>query len=156
MLRSAVAAAATVFEESSYEPWALVLPEGYEDTVVDLKKANDAVVVRLKNARDTSKGCFGLRSVESSRSEIHLVGLVFEYLMWSRLGRLNICLNPCLLTIALAVAPPYHCEILERGNAIEVRNPLQLLHPSGYSKMTSHFYAREQGSTLTRRILKLP
>ena len=67
MLRSAVAAAATVFEESSYEPWALVLPEGYENTVVDLKKANDAVDVRLKNARDTSKGCFGLRSVDSSK-----------------------------------------------------------------------------------------
>ena len=67
MLSSAVTAAATVCEESSYEPWSNMLPEKYEATVVDLKKAYDAVVVRRKNARDNSETLFGMRSVESSQ-----------------------------------------------------------------------------------------
>ena len=43
-----------------------MLPEGYDATVVDLRKAFDAVVVRRKDARDTSERWFGVRSVESS------------------------------------------------------------------------------------------
>ena len=43
-----------------------MLPEGYEATPVDLKKAYDVVVLRRKEARDTSERWFGVRSVESS------------------------------------------------------------------------------------------
>ena len=59
------AAAGFILDKSTYEPWANVLPEGYEATVVDLKKAYDAIVVRRKNARDTSERWFGVRSVEA-------------------------------------------------------------------------------------------
>ena len=52
--------------QSTCELWANVLPEGYEATLVDLKKAYDAVVVRRKEARDTSERWFRVRSVESS------------------------------------------------------------------------------------------
>ena len=53
-------------DQSICGPWANMLPEGYEATLVDLKKAYDVVVVRRKEARDTSKRWFGVRSVESS------------------------------------------------------------------------------------------
>ena len=43
-----------------------MLPEGYEATLADLKKAYDVVVVGWKEARDTSERWFGVRSVESS------------------------------------------------------------------------------------------
>ena len=43
-----------------------MLPEGYEATLVDLRKAFDAVVVRRKYAGDTSERWFGVRSVDSS------------------------------------------------------------------------------------------
>ena len=66
LLVSAVNAAGSMRDQSTCEPWANVLPEGYEATLVDLKKAYDAVVVRRKEARDTSERWFGVRSVESS------------------------------------------------------------------------------------------
>ena len=66
LLVSAVNAAGSMREQSTCEPWVNVLPEGYVATLVDLKKANDAVVVRRKEARDTSERWFGVRSVESS------------------------------------------------------------------------------------------
>ena len=53
-------------DQSTCEPWANVLPDGYEATLVDLKKAYDVVVVRWKEARDTSERWFGVRSVELS------------------------------------------------------------------------------------------
>ena len=53
-------------DQSTCEPWANVLPDGYEATLVDLKNAYDVVVVRRKEARDTSERWFGMRSVESS------------------------------------------------------------------------------------------
>ena len=65
-LRPTVTGAATVCEESSYEPWTNVLPERHEVTVVDLKKAYGTVVVGQKNARDTSKRWLGVQSGESS------------------------------------------------------------------------------------------
>ena len=43
-----------------------MLPQGYEATSDDLRKAYDAVVVRRKEARDPSEIWFGVRSVESS------------------------------------------------------------------------------------------
>ena len=69
LLVSAVSAAGIIREESSDEPWAIVLAEGYEATVVDLKRAYDAVVVWQKDARDTTERLFGVRSVESSEVE---------------------------------------------------------------------------------------
>ena len=53
-------------DQSTCEPWVSVLPDGYEATLVDLKKEYDVVVVRRKEARDTSERWFGVRSVESS------------------------------------------------------------------------------------------
>ena len=52
---SAVNAAGSVSDQSTCEPWANVLPEGYEATLVDLRKAYNAVFVRRKEARDTSE-----------------------------------------------------------------------------------------------------
>ena len=66
LLVSAIDAAGSIPEQSNCEPRANVLPEGYEATLVDLRKAYDAVVVRRKEARDTSERWFGVRSVESS------------------------------------------------------------------------------------------
>ena len=66
LLVSAIDAAGSIRDQSNCEPWANVLPEGYEATKVDLRKAYDAVVVRRKEARDTSERWFGVRSVESS------------------------------------------------------------------------------------------
>ena len=63
---SAVNAAGSMRDQSTCEPWANVFPDGYEATLVDLKKACDGVVVRRKEARDTSESWFGVRSVESS------------------------------------------------------------------------------------------
>ena len=66
LLVSAVSAAGSMRDQSTCEPWASVLPDSYEAKLVDLRKAYDVVVVRRKEARDTSERCFGVRSVESS------------------------------------------------------------------------------------------
>ena len=66
LLVSAIDAAGSIRDHSNCEPWANVLPEGYEATLVHPRKAYDAVVVRRKEARDTSERWFGVRSVESS------------------------------------------------------------------------------------------
>ena len=66
LLVSAVNIAGSIRDQSTCEPWANVLPEGYEATLMDLRKAYDDVVVRRKEARDTSERCFGVRSIESS------------------------------------------------------------------------------------------
>ena len=63
---SGVNVAGSIRDQSTCEPWANALPEGYEVTSVDLRKAYDAVVVRRKEARDTSERWFRVRSVESS------------------------------------------------------------------------------------------
>ena len=44
LLVSAFNAAGPIHDKSPYEPWANVLPEVCEATVVDLKEKNDAVV----------------------------------------------------------------------------------------------------------------
>ena len=62
---SVVKTAGSVRNKSTCEPWANVLPKGYETTVVDLKRVYDSVVVRQNDARDTSERWFGIRSVES-------------------------------------------------------------------------------------------
>ena len=66
LLVSAVNAAGSIRDQSTCEPLANVLAESYEATLFDLKKAYDAVVVRRKDARDTSERWYGVRSVESS------------------------------------------------------------------------------------------
>ena len=66
MLLSAVNVAGSVCEDSVYDPWAVISAEGYAAGVSDLKKAYDVVVVRRKDARDTSERWFGVGSVASS------------------------------------------------------------------------------------------
>ena len=66
MLLSAVNVAGSVCEDSVYDPWAVISAEGYAAVVSDLKRAYDVVVVRRKDARDTSERWFGVASVASS------------------------------------------------------------------------------------------
>ena len=66
MLLSAVNVAGTVCEDSACDPWVVISPEGYAAVVADLKRAYDVVVVRRKDARDTSERWFGVASVASS------------------------------------------------------------------------------------------
>ena len=66
LLVSAANAVGSIRDQSTCEPWVNVLPEGYEATVVDLRKAYDAVVVRRKKERDTSERWLGVHSVVSS------------------------------------------------------------------------------------------
>ena len=66
MLLSAVNVAGSVCEESAYNPWTVISPEGYAAVVADLKRAYDVVVVCRKEARDTSERWFGVASVASS------------------------------------------------------------------------------------------
>ena len=66
MLLSAVNVAGSVCEDSVYDPWAVISPEGYAAVVSDLKKAYDVVVVGRKDAQDTSERWFGVASVASS------------------------------------------------------------------------------------------
>ena len=66
MLLSAVDVAGSVCEDSVYDLWAVICPEGYAAVASDLGKAYDVVVVRRKEARDTSERWFGVASVASS------------------------------------------------------------------------------------------
>ena len=66
MLLSAVNVAGSVCEDSVYDPWAVISPEGYAAVVSDLKRAYDVVVVRRTDARDTSERWIGVASVASS------------------------------------------------------------------------------------------
>ena len=65
MLLSAVNVAGSVCEDSVYNPWAVICLEGYAAVVSDLRKAYDVVVVRRKEAGDTSERWFGVASVAS-------------------------------------------------------------------------------------------
>ena len=56
LLVSAVNIAGSICDQSTCEPWGNVLPEGCEATLVDLRKAYDALAVRRKDARDLSEG----------------------------------------------------------------------------------------------------
>ena len=66
MLLSAVNVAGSVCEDSVYDPWTVISSEAYAAVVADLKRAYDVVVVRRKDARDTSERWFGVGSVASS------------------------------------------------------------------------------------------
>ena len=66
MLLSDVNIAGGVCEDSVYDPCVVISPEGYAAVVADLKRAYDVVVVRRKDARDTSERWFGVASVAFS------------------------------------------------------------------------------------------
>ena len=66
MLLSAVDVAGSVCEDSVYDPWVVISPEGYAAVVADLKRAYEFVVVRRKDVRDTSERWFGVANVASS------------------------------------------------------------------------------------------
>ena len=65
MLLKAVNVAGSVCEDSVYDPWTVISREGYAAVVADLERAYDVVVVRQKDARDTSERWFGVASVAS-------------------------------------------------------------------------------------------
>ena len=64
MLLSAVNVAGSVCQDSVYDAWTVISPEGY--AAADLKRAYDFVVVRRKDAWDTSERWFGVASVAFS------------------------------------------------------------------------------------------
>ena len=66
MLLSAVNVAGSVCEDSVFDPWTVISTEGCAAVVAGLKRAYDVVVVRRKDARDTSERWFGVASVASS------------------------------------------------------------------------------------------
>ena len=66
MLLSAVNIAGSVCDDSVYDQWNRILPEGYDAGVQDLKKAYDVFLVCQKDARDTSERWLGVAGVESS------------------------------------------------------------------------------------------
>ena len=66
MLLSAVIIAGSVCEDFVYDPWNVILAEGYAVVVADFKRAYDVVVVHRKVARNTSERWFGVASVKSS------------------------------------------------------------------------------------------
>ena len=66
MLLSAVNISGSVYENSVYDTWNVMLPNRYAAVVADFKNAYDVGVIRRKNNRDTSECWFGVASVESS------------------------------------------------------------------------------------------
>ena len=103
LLVSAFNAAGSMRDQSTYEPWANVLPEGYEATLVNLRKAYDAVVVTRNEERDTSERWFGVRSIESSEIGDPSCRVGVRKFNVVRLGRMKTCLSLCLLGISLVV-----------------------------------------------------
>ena len=120
LLVSAIDAAGSIRNQSNCEPWANVLPEGYEATLVDLRKAYDAVVVRRKEARDTSERWFGVRSVESyevgepsCRAGVRISNVV-------EVGQVEYLSGSVKLGISLVVVLQYLLEALGKENVREV------------------------------------
>ena len=155
LLVSAVNAAGSMRDQSSCEPLASVLPDGYEATLVDLRKAYDVVVVRRKEARDTSERWFGVRSVESSevgessgRAGVRISNVVeigqVEYLSGSVPARDQ----PCGSTTVSPRSPG-------KGKRKRSVTPLPLLGPSDcLNLMTSRLFCqREEWCTLKTQIL---
>ena len=66
MLLIAVNVAGSVCEDSVYDPWSVILPEGYAAVVAYLKRAYDVFVIHREAARDFSERWFGMASIESS------------------------------------------------------------------------------------------
>ena len=124
MLLSAVSFAGSVCEDSAYEPWNLILPEGYGVVVEDLKKAYDVVVVRRSMLGTPLKD--GLVWLVSSLLllESPQVSKVYGSSILSKSERWSICRSPF---------PPRKCQarvivlkVPQRGNRRKVRRQLQL------------------------------
>ena len=130
---SAVNIAGSVCEDSVYDPYNHILPEGSGAVVDDLKRAYDVVVVRRKDARHTSERRFGVASVEpsvvgetSGQQAVRIYNIVevgeVEYL-------------PQSVTAPLIPSTSYDARILHKGNGRKVRRSLQL-HSSVDSSLT--------------------
>ena len=65
-LVSDVNVASSVYEDSVYDTWNSLLPEGYDAAVRVLEKAYNIVAVRWKDARDTCERWYEVTSVDSS------------------------------------------------------------------------------------------
>ena len=120
LLVSAIDAAGSMRDQSTCEPWANVLPDGYEATLVDLKKAYDVVVVSGRRHGTHQRDGSGCAVWSRLKLESHLVGLECEYPMLLRLDRLNTCLGLYLLEISLVVVLQYLLEALEKESGREV------------------------------------
>ena len=94
MLLSAANVAGSVCEDTVYDAWNRVLPEGCHAIVRHLKKAYGVVVVRRKDARDTSDSWFVVTSVESSVVGSPKVSRVYESPMLSKSEKWSICPSP--------------------------------------------------------------
>ena len=124
MLLSAVNVAGSFCEDSVYDPWAVIRPEGYTAVVSDLCKAYDVVVVRRKEARDTSERWFGVASVSLLLLESPWVSKLCAFQMLLKSVRWNICPSlflphTCPVQVSLSKA-------LGRGNRKKVRRPPNL------------------------------
>ena len=124
MLLSAVNIAVSVCEDSVYNTWDLILPEGYVAVVDDSKKAYDVVVVRRKDARDTSERWFGAATVESS---------VVGGSSGQQDVRIPILSKSEKWSICPSAFPPRKCparvvalKFQQRGNGRKLRRQLQL------------------------------
>ena len=134
LLVSAVNAAGSMRDQSTCEPWANVLPEGYKATLMDLMLWSSGGKRHGINQRDGSECAVWSHLMLGS----HLVGLECGYQMLLRLARLNTCLILCLLGISpVVVVLQSHLEALEKESAREVRHPLSLLHPRAYLNLTT-------------------
>ena len=137
MLQSAVNVAVSVWEDSVYDPWTVILPEGYTAVVVDLKRAYDVVVIRRKGARDTSERWYGVASVESSVVEESSgqqavrISNVVESVRWNFCPSLFI---PCKYPVRDSVS-----KALERVNRRRVRRPPKLQSSAALSLTMSRW-----------------
>ena len=155
LLVSAIDAAGSIRDQSNYEPWANVLPEGYEATLVDLRKAYDAVVVRRKEHGTHQREGSECAAWSHLKLGSHLVVLECGYPMLLRLDRLITCLGLYLLGISLVVVLQNLLEALEKENVREVWHLLPLLAPNDCSNLITSqlFCQREEGCILKTPIL---
>ena len=129
MLLSAVNVAGSVCEDSVYDPWAVISPEGYAAVVSDLKRAYDVVVVRRKDARDTSERWFGVASVASSVVGEPSGQQAFRISNVVEVGQVDYC----LMSVSPSLFLPYKCpekislsKALGRVSRRRVRRPPKL------------------------------
>ena len=153
MLLSAVNIAGSVCEDSVYDPWNLILPEGYGAIVNVLKKAYKVVVFRRKYTWGTSEKWFGVASVDSSvvgessgQQGVRISNIV-------EIGEVEFL--PQSVSTPHALVPV--SKALERGNGRMVRRRFQLQSSIVLSLMMSQLCCPwEGGFTLMAPISKLP
>ena len=155
MLLSAVKIAGTVCEDSVYDPWNVILPEGYAAVVADLKRAYDVVVVRRKDARDTSERWFGVASIKSSvvgetsgQQGVRISNVV-------EVGEVGYL--PQSASTPQIPAPVLVTKTLQSGNGRKVRRQIQSRSSVDLSSMVSRLCCpRDGGFTLMTPNLPLP